>query len=95
MQNIVPDAMRLNQFVHVELPDNSRLFLRTENMSIPHGPSDVQTADFTSRKTEKLVQQEQAFLQQYQSEMNRLDKEEEARMQQLREQMQNLSEPES
>lgn len=85
--------MRLNVFVYVELPDNSKLFLRTENMSMPHGPSDVQVADFTSRKTEKLVQEEQAFLQRYQSEMNRLDQEDEAKMQKLRDQMPKFDEP--
>lgn len=83
--------MRLNQFVHVELPDNSRLFLRTENMTMPKGPSEVQTADFTSRKTEKLIQQEQEFLRDYQSEMNRLDKEESDKMEQYHQQQQQQS----
>lgn len=78
MQNLVPDAMRLNTFVHVEIPDNSVLFLRVQGKSLPQVSSDVEHADFFSRKTEKLVQEEQQFLKDYQAEMNRLDSERES-----------------
>lgn len=78
MQNLVPDAMRLNKFVHVEIPDNSLLFLRVQGKSLPQGSSDVEHADFFSRKTEKLVREEQQFLKDYQAEMNRIDSERES-----------------
>lgn len=73
MQNLVPDAMRLNKFVHVEIPDNSVLFLRVQGRSLPHGSTDVEVADFSSRKIEKLVLEEQQFLQDYQNYANEQD----------------------
>lgn len=73
MQNLVPDALRLNKFVHVEIPDNSVLFLRVQGRSIPQGSTEVQSADFFSRKTERLVQEEQQFLKDYQAYANEQD----------------------
>lgn len=67
--------MRLNKFVYVEIPDNSVLFLRVQGKSLPQSSSDVEHADFFSRKTEKLVQEEQQFLKNYQAQMNRIDQE--------------------
>lgn len=75
MQNLVSDAMRLNKFQHVELPDNSMMFLRVQGKSLPTGNPDVQQADFFSRKTEQYIQEEQKFLEDYQAYQNQYDKE--------------------
>lgn len=79
MQNLVPDAMRLNKFQHVELPDNSQMFLRVQGKSLPTASPDVQEADFFTRKTEKIIQEEQKFLEDYQTYQNQYEREMEER----------------
>lgn len=65
MQNLVPDAMKLNKFQHVEIPQNNVLYLRTVGKSIPQGSPEVETADFFSRTLDKHVQQEMEFYDEY------------------------------
>lgn len=77
MQNLVPDAMKLNKFQHVEIPQNNVLYLRTVGKSIPQGPSEVQTADFFSRTLDQHVQQEQDFYDEYAKQANQQEQQSE------------------
>lgn len=88
MQNFAPDAMRLNKFVHVELPDNSQLFLRMQGKSLPTPNPDVQQADFFTRKTEQFIQKEQEFLEDYQKYANDLEQENQRKLQEQLDKMQ-------
>lgn len=84
MQNYVNDSLKLNKFVHVSLPQNSRLFLRVEGRSLPSVSDNVDVVDYTNRKLDKLLQTEADFIHQYQDEMNRLDREDAERLANIR-----------
>lgn len=74
MQNLVPDAMRLNKFQHVEIPDNSKMFLRVQGRNLPPAPHDIQEADFFSRRSDRILSAEADILRQYQEDQNAIDK---------------------
>lgn len=77
MQNLVPDAMKLNKFQHVEIPQNNVLYLRTVGTSLSQGSSKVETADFFSRTLDKHVQQEMEFYDEYSKQANQQEQQSE------------------
>lgn len=65
MQNLVHDEMKLNKFVHLELPSNEVLFLRSQGIKLPISRHDVPVADFTSREIERTAQASNMVINDY------------------------------
>ena len=86
MQHFAPDSLRLNKFQHVELPDNSQLYLRTIGKSLPTASPDVERADFFSRKTEQLHNIEQQLYNDYAAYANEQEQQQQQQQQQQQDQ---------